>query len=584
MGQLEGENPTKGDDSPKASIDHENSLRQRPLSRTLSEQTSHFEEISLDSPDVGDDKKDSLSSVVSENNNIIKMSEMGKKDVQKPSDSDETDTTSEVKEDQPKSIPFSQLFRFASRSEKILVGIGILASIAGGCSMPVMIILFGQLADAFVTQAQNAPKNSTQLSGCFDQNNDFNIALPTCTFDAENLETDKEHFYAEIAKFGTGAAIIGLVNLVSSYLFVTCLNHAAEAQVFRIRTLFLKSVLRQDIGWYDVHQTGDFASRMADDLNKLQEGIGEKIGMFIFFMTIFSASLINAFIHGWELTLVIFSAMPVLIIAVSICARATAALTAKELNIYGKAGAIAEEVLSSIRTVIAFGGEEKEIERYDGKLAFARQAGTMRGLIVGVGAGLMWFIIYGSYALAFWYGVKLIMDDREICVNDPENCAARYTPASLLIVFFSVLMGAMNVGQASPYIEAFSMAKGAAAMIFDIIDRKPLIDSFSEEGLRPGEVKGNIELRNVKFNYPSRKEVDILKGLSLTIEPGQTVALVGPSGCGKSTVVQLVQRFYDPLNGSVMLDGLDLKNINFGWLRDRIGTSDRNQCFSEHPL
>ena len=133
-------------------------------------------------------------------------------------------------------------------------------------------------------------------------------------------------------------------------------------------------------------------------------------------------------------------------------------------------------------------------------------------------------------------------------------------------------MGAMNVGQASPYIEAFSMAKGAAAMIFDIIDRKPVIDSFSEEGLRPGEVKGKIQLSNVKFNYPSRMEVDILKGLSITIEPGQTVALVGPSGCGKSTVVQLVQRFYDPLNGSVMLDGLDLKNINVGWLRDRIGT------------
>ena len=126
--------------------------------------------------------------------------------------------------------------------------------------------------------------------------------------------------------------------------------------------------------------------------------------------------------------------MPILIIAVSICARATAALTAKEQNIYGKAGAIAEEVLSSIRTVIAFGGEEKEIARYDGKLAFARKAGIMRGTLVGVGAGLMWFIIYGSYALAFWYGVKLIMDDREICVTDPENCVARYTPASLLIV------------------------------------------------------------------------------------------------------------------------------------------------------
>ena len=124
-----------------------------------------------------------------------------------------------------------------------------------------------------------------------------------------------------------------------------------------------------------------------------------------------------------------------------------------------------------------------------------------------------------------------------------------------------MLMGAMNVGQASPYIEAFSMAKGAAGMIFEIIDRKPEIDSFSEEGLRPDKVIGKVEIKNVKFNYPSRMDVDILKGLTLTIEAGQTVALVGPSGCGKSTVIQLLQRFYDPMNGSVMLDGLDLKNI-----------------------
>ena len=98
-------------------------------------------------------------------------------------------------------------------------------------------------------------------------------------------------------------------------------------------------------------------------MNLLQDGIGEKIGMFIYFMTIFAASIINAFAHGWELALVIMAAMPVLVIAVSICARATAAFTEKELNIYGKAGAIAEEVLSAIRTVIAFGGEEREIKR-----------------------------------------------------------------------------------------------------------------------------------------------------------------------------------------------------------------------------
>ena len=132
-------------------------------------------------------------------------------------------------------------------------------------------------------------------------------------------------------------------------------------------------------------------------------------------------------------------------------------------------------------------------------------------------------------------------------------------------------MGAMNVGQASPYIEAFSMAKGSAALIFRIIDMKPTIDSFSESGARPSETQGTLELKKVKFNYPSRRDVDILKGLDLTIESGKTVALVGPSGCGKSTVIQLVQRLYDPDQGTVMLDGLDLKSLNVGWLRDRIG-------------
>ena len=176
-------------------------------------------------------------------------------------------------------------------------------------------------------------------------------------------------------------------------------------------------------------------------------------------------------------------------------------------------------------------------------------------------------------------------------------------------------MGAMNIGQAAPYVEAFAIAQAAAAAIFTVIDRVPEIDSFSEEGAMPNNAKtpdvsnnnsinpeddkisnnnntsvkdldnnndleksqeewinsGDIIFDNVLFTYPSRPDVKILQGLSLTINKGETVALVGPSGCGKSTVIQLVQRFYDPENGSIKLGGKDIKEINLRWLRERIG-------------
>lgn len=145
------------------------------------------------------------------------------------------------------------------------------------------------------------------------------------------------------------------------------------------------------------------------------------------------------------------------------------------------------------------------------------------------------------------YGVQLILDDRPKEVRE-------YTPAVLVIVFFGVLSGAQNVGLTSPHIEAFAMARGSAAAVFNVIDRVPSIDSLSKEGRRLDAVKGEIEFRNVSFRYPARKDVQVLETLNLKINRGETVALVGESGCGKSTCLQLVQRLYDPLDGQVSSD------------------------------
>ena len=107
--------------------------------------------------------------------------------------------------------------------------------------------------------------------------------------------------------------------------------------------------------------------------------------------------------------------------------------------------------------------------------------------------------------------------------------------------------------------------------MYETIDRVPTIDSQSDAGLKPEKCVGEITFENVKFNYPSRPNVPIVKDLSITFPAGQTIALVGASGSGKSTTVSLVERFYDPLSGIVRLDGVDLKELNVKWLRSQIG-------------
>ena len=325
------------------------------------------------------------------------------------------------------------------------------------------------------------------------------------------------------------------------------------------------------------------------DLNKLQEGIGEKIGMLCFFAGTFLFSIIIAFIYGWDLTLVILSMMPLMVIFGGLAALAQSKFAEKEMEAYGKAGALAEEVLSAIRTVVAFGGQKKEISNYEENLKDAKKSGILRGLLTGLSGGLTFGIMWAVYGLGFWYGIKRIMDDREgpectLCndlfsngtynAQEAFDCASNcltFQPKDMLVVFFSVLIGGFQLGQAAPYVEALATARSAAGKIYSIIDRVPDIDSSSEEGQKPQTLQGNIEFQNVFFNYPSRPDVKIMQGFSLAVPRGKTVALVGSSGCGKSTCIQLVQRFYDPEVGSVKVDGINVKDLNIGWLRDHIG-------------
>ncbi|GAB0191555.1 bile salt export pump [Grus japonensis] len=408
-----------------------------------------------------------------------------------------SEKSSEKKENSIR-VGFFQLFRFSSSVEILMMAVGSFCAIVHGAAQPAVLLVFGAMADTFIE------------------------------YDIEMQELKDP----------------GKTCVNNTIMWINGTVHQNEKNA-TIRC-----------GLLDIEQE---MTKFAGDVNKINEAIADQVAIFIQRLTTFVCGFLLGFVSGWKLTLVIIAVSPLLGVGAAVYGLAVAKLTGRELKAYAKAGAVADEVLSSIRTVAAFGGEKKEVERYDKNLVFAQHWGIRKGIIMGLFTGYMWLIIFLCYALAFWYGSKLVLEEEE------------YSPGTLLQVFFGVLVGALNLGQASPCLEAFATGRGAAANIFETIDKKPTIDCMSEDGYKLDKVRGEIEFHNVTFHYPSRPDVKILDNLNMVIKAGETTAFVGASGAGKSTTIQLIQRFYDPTDGMITLDGHDIRSLNIQWLRSQIG-------------
>uniref|UniRef100_A0A3B4U221 Bile salt export pump n=1 Tax=Seriola dumerili TaxID=41447 RepID=A0A3B4U221_SERDU len=450
-------------------------------------------------------------------------------------------------------VGFFQLFRFATCNETLMMVVGSVCAVLHGSAQPLMLLVFGLLTDTFIEYDIELNELSDDRKECVNNTiqwrRNYTGGLITMILDIEYEMTLFAFYYV-----GIGAAVF-LLGYFQISLWVT----AAARQIQLIRKRYFSKVMRMEIGWFDCTSVGELNTRMSDDINKINDAIADQVAIFLQRFTTFVCGFCIGFVKGWKLTLVIVAASPLIGVGAGLMALFVAKLTGMELQAYAKAGAVADEVLSSIRTVAAFGGETKEVQRYDRNLISAQRWGIRKGLIMGFFTGYMWLIIFLCYGLAFWYGSSLVVDTGE------------YTPGTLLQVFFGVLIAAMNLGQASPCLEAFAAGRGAATIIFETIDREPEIDCLSEAGYKLDRVKGDIEFHNVTFYYPSRPEVKILDQLSVAVKSGETTAFVGPSGAGKSTAVQLIQRFYDPKEGMVTLDGHDIRGLNIQWLRSLIG-------------
>ncbi|KAJ4747979.1 ABC transporter family protein [Rhynchospora pubera] len=328
----------------------------------------------------------------------------------------------------------------------------------------------------------------------------------------------------------------------------------------RIRERMLAKILTFEIGWFDQDEnsSGAICSRLAKDANVVRSLVGDRMALVIQTISAVTIACTMGLIIAWKLALLMIVIQPLIILCFFARRVLLKRMSAKAIKAQSETSKLAAEAVSNLRTVTAFSSQDRILSLFDKAQQGPRRESIRQSWYAGLVLGISTSLMICTWALDFWYGGKL--------VNKNEISAKALYQTFLILVSTGRVIA--DAGATT-----FDLAKGADSVssVFSVLDRETLIDPDSPEGHQPDRLKGDIEIKAVDFAYPSRPNMVIFKGFSLSIEAGKSTALVGQSGSGKSTIIGLVERFYDPIKGSVRIDGRDIKTYHLRSLRRHIG-------------
>ncbi|KAE8710012.1 ABC transporter B family member 17 [Hibiscus syriacus] len=374
-----------------------------------------------------------------------------------------------------------------------------------------------------------------------------------------SLDFTKENFVHNINKNSVALLYLACGSWLACFLEGFCWSRTGERQATRMRTRYLKAVLRQDVGYFDLHvtSTAEVITSVSNDSLVIQDVLSEKVPNFLMNVAIFVGCYMVAFIMLWRLAIVGFPFAIILVIPGLMYGRGLIGIARKIREEYNKAGIIAEQAISSIRTVYAFVGESKTIAEFSVALQGSVKLGLRQGLAKGLAIGSNG-VVFATWSFLAYYGSRMVM------YHGAKG-------GTVFVVGAAIAMGGLALGASLSNLKYFSEACSAGERIVEVIKRVPKIDSDNLEGEILENFAGSVEFKHVEFAYPSRSETMILKDFCLTIPAGKTVALVGGSGSGKSTIIALMERFYDPLGGEILLGGVAIDKLQVKWLRSQMG-------------
>lgn len=405
------------------------------------------------------------------------------------------------------------------------------------------------------------------------------LALPTLFGSMIDAIADDSHSHAH-QRTELLSAFIELLVLLSASLVFTGIrsyifNVSGEKVVARVRRKLFSAMLAQEIAWFDQSRTGDLMNRLSSDTTKLQSAATESVSMLLRSAASAILSLVLLCVTSWFLTLVTIAVVPMMIIVTAISARAIKKLSEQYQAALASAANVAQEVLSNVRIVRSFGADAFEVERYgkavgDPHAPWSEEKNVSSSYAIGVKrAGVT--AIFVTLMLAFGFASCIVV----IYVGGMLVIRGEMSVGSLISFVMYLLNIAESMGILAGLMASVQDAIGASIVVFDIIDRKPRQYAVADDAIGCLALSGakraaSCELVNVSFVYPSRPDVPVLRGVNLKVEAGMRAAIVGASGSGKSTIFNLIERFYDPDSGTVLLDGVDMLRLPLAVLRAHI--------------
>ena len=360
-----------------------------------------------------------------------------------------------------------------------------------------------------------------------------------------------------VTSVATALFILFGVQALFSFFRVVIFNNVTENSLRDLRNDAFSKMVFMPMDFFNTNKVGELTSRVSSDITQIQETLRTTIAEFFRQIVIIVGGISFLFFISWKLALIMLATVPVMALIAVFFGRYIRRLSKEAQNFSANSNAIVEEALTGIANVKAFTNEYFNINRFRKNTQEMRDLNVRSGVWRGLFVSFIIFCLFGAIVFIVWQGLLMTQGAH------PELSKEGFYQ----FVLFTIMMGA-SVGSLPDLYANIQKAIGATENLMDIVNGQSELDLHP--GTKKNKITGEIEFKDVKFSYPQRNDMEVLKSVSFNIQPNQTFAIVGASGSGKTTITNLLLGFYKSDDGQVLVDGVSVNDYDLYHLRENM--------------